>query len=150
MTLPVRIREHRDTDLAFVVDTWRRSFSAESTLSRFDKDVYFKLVARHIRDLTHEPGATLRIACDEQDEDAIVGFACVTGPELHYVYVRGGKETSMRGHGVARAMLDGLAIASYACRTSAGERRLKPKERGWAYQPRSAQWADGKIRVEMT
>lgn len=137
MTLPVRIREHRDTDLAFVVDTWRRSFGDESKLARLSADLYFKVMARHIKALSHEPGAKIRIACDEQDEDAIIGFACVTGDELHYVYVRGGGETSMRGFGVAKALLSGLSITKYTCHTSAGDRRIKPKARGWAYAPRT-------------
>jgi len=147
--VPVIIRAMRETDLAFVVDTWRRSYTEESWLSRFDKDVYFKLMGRHIGMLTREPAAQVRIACDVEDEDAIVGFAVITGPELHYVYVRGGKDTSMRHMGIARKLLDGVEIRTYSCRTPSGERRLKPKERGWTYAPRTAQWAEGKLRVEM-
>lgn len=149
MRIPVRVRPHRETDLAFVVDTWRRSFAEDSWLSRFDKDVYFKVMARWIRDITREAGADIRIASDVEDEDAIVGFACATGPELHYVYVRGGKDTSMRRMGIARLLLEGLDITSYSCRTPAGERRLKPTERGWTYAPRTMTWAEGKLRVEM-
>lgn len=147
MTVPVRIRAHREGDMPFVVDTWRRSFADDSRLSRFDKDIYFKIMARHIKALSHEPAAQIRIACDEQDDDAIVGFACLTGPELHYVYVRGGKDTTLRGHGVARTLLADVDIKSYSCRTSAGERRLKPQTRGWSFACRTYE-AEG-IRVEI-
>lgn len=135
MTLPVRIREMRPADEAFVVDTWRRSFSDESDLCKLDPEAYRKLYAKLINRYTHERGAVVRIACDPEDEDTLIGWAATHGPELHYVYVRGGSN-SMRGLGVVPALLEGLELKTYTFRTSAGERRLKPRERGWTFAPR--------------
>lgn len=136
MTLPVRIRELRAADEAFVLDTWRRSFADESDLAKLDLEVYARWMRQLIGRRIHEKGALVRVACDPEDEDTIIGFAATTGPELHYVYVRGGRETSMRGLGVVPALLEGLAIRSYTFRTQAGERRLKPRDRGWTFAPR--------------
>lgn len=134
--LPIRVREMREADEAFITDTWRRSFSDESDLHRIDADVYARFMRQLIGRRIHERGALVRVACDPADEDTIVGFAATTGPELHYVYVRGGKDTSMRGLGIVPAMLEGLTIRTYTFRTQAGDRRLKPRERGWTFAPR--------------
>lgn len=143
---PVTIRALREGDLGYVVDTWRNGFASESNLRRFDVDVYRRLMARHINALSREPGCILRIACDPADEDTILGFALLTGDELHYVYVR----QMLCRHGIARRLLDGLIVKRYAFRTSTGEGRLKPQDRGWAYAPRTLRSADGKIQVEMS
>jgi hypothetical protein len=136
VTLPVRVREMRPADEAFVLDTWRRSFSDESDLYKLDADAYARWMRQLIGRRIHERGALVRVACDPEDDDTLVGWAATTGPELHYVYVRGGKDTSMRGLGVVPALLDGLAIATYTFRTQAGERRIKPRARGWTFAPR--------------
>lgn len=148
-TPPVHVRTAGDEDYGFIVDAWRRSYDAESTLCKFDRDVYFRLMARHIGGIMREPGAIVRIAADNKDPDTVAGFAVLTGTELHYVYVRGGKDLSLRHHGIARMLLDGLEIKTYSFRTQVGERRLKPRERGWTFAPRVASWSDGKVRVEM-
>lgn len=151
MTLPLLIRagrDGRDGDLAFVVDTWRRSLNEQSWLCRFDRDVYFKLMAKHIGAVAREPGFKLRVACDPSDESSILGYAVLTGTELQYVYVRGG-ENSFREQGVAKMLLEGLDVKTYAFRTADGDRRIKPQDRGWTYQPRKVSFGAGKMTVEM-
>ena len=146
MTSPFAMREMREEgDLGYIIDTWRQGYAPKSALARFDRDVYFRLMARHIKALSREPGAVVRIACDPADEDTIIGFAMLTGDELHYVYVR----EKLRKHGVARSLLDGLAVKTYAFKTDTGVGRLKPQERGWSYAPRTLRGLDGKIQVEM-
>lgn len=144
MTAPL-IRALREDDLGYIVDTWRQGFAADSYLCRFDRDVYFRLMARHIKGLTREEGAIVRVACDPSDETTILGYAVLTGDELHYVYVR----KDFWRMGVARALLAGLTVVSHSFRTDAGDRRIKPAERGWTYQPRRLRAGDGRINVEM-
>lgn len=146
MTPPVNVRPMRDEgDLGYIIDTWRKGVAPKSTLAKFDRDVYFRLMARHIKALTREPGANVRIACDPQDETTIIGFAVLTGDELHYVYVR----DTLRKLGIARLLLDGLVVKTFAFKTDVGVGRLKPQERGWAYAPRTLRGCDGKLQVEM-
>lgn len=146
MTPPVNVRAMReDGDLGYIIDTWRQGLAAKSSLAKFDRDVYFRLMARHIKALSREPGALVRIACDPENENTILGFAVLTGDELHYVYVR----EALRKHGIARLLLDGLAVKTYAFRTDVGTGRLKPQERGWTYAPRTLRACEGKIQVEM-
>ena len=144
---PVLIREAGADDFGFLVDTWRRSFSEgdSSALHAFDRDVYFRLMARHIKALSREPGAVCVVACDPGDPDTVVGFAMLTGTELQYVYVR----ASFRKMGIARLLLEGRDVKTYAFKTRQGLGRLRPEARGWTYAPRTAVWADGKVRVEM-
>lgn len=136
-------------DMGFIVDSWRRDFASTSYLCKLSRDVYFHLMAKHIAALSREDGAVIRVACDPEDAETIIGYAFVTGDELHYVYVRGGKETSMRRFGVARQLLDGLAIKTHTFETQAFTDRLKPAQRGWTYAPRTASWADGRLKVVM-
>lgn len=142
---PFTLRALREDDLGYVINSWRQGIAAESYLAKFDRDIYFRLMARHIKALTHEPDCVARVACDPEDESTILGFAIVTGDELHYVYVR----QAMWKLGIARALLEGLPIKTYAMRTVIGERRIKPHDRGWAYAPRTMRGGDGKIQVEM-
>lgn len=132
MTPPVQIRSWRESDLAFVMDTWRSSFRSSSELHKVSPEAYAKFMARYIGKLLREPGASLFIACDPQDEDTILGYAAMTGAALHYVYVR----DTVRSHGVARALLEEAPVHTYTLRTEAGDRRLKPRERGWMFAPR--------------
>ncbi len=145
MTPPVTIRGLREGDLGYVVDTWRKGLTSESWLYAWDRDVYFRLMARHIKQLVNEPGAIVRIACDPADEDTILGFAVLTGDELHYVYVR----QTLWKQGIARLLLDGMIIKTHSSRTLSGVGRLRPQERGWAYKARTLKGGDGKIQVEM-
>ncbi len=145
MTPPVTIRGPREGDLGYIVDTWRKGIAAESWLCAWDRDVYFRLMARHIKAIATEPGAIVRIACDPSDEDTILGFAVLTGDELHYVYVR----QSLWKQGIARVLLEGLTVKSHSFRTASGVGRLRPQERGWTYAPRTLKGGDGRITVEM-
>lgn len=149
MTAPYAIRSARDTDQGFIVDSWRNSFAPESQLCAFDRDVYFRLMAKEIGGILRDPRTTALVACDHEDDDALLGFAVLTGPELHYVYVRGGRDVSVRKLGIVRAMLEGRALDTYSFRTQAGVRRLKPDARGWTYRPRTVAWGEGKFHVEI-
>jgi GNAT superfamily N-acetyltransferase len=142
MTEPL-IRAARESDMGFVVDTWRQSFRDESYLFKFNRDLYFRLMGMHVGGLMKT--GEIRVACNPADEDTIIGFAAHTGRELHYVYVR----EALRKHGVARALIESLPIATYSFSTGAFMRRIKPVERGWIFKPRTEQSSNGKFSVEM-
>ena len=142
---PVRVRPAHAGDVGFIIDTWRQSFREESYLFRYNRDLYFRLMSMHITGLMKGAGAMLLVACDPSDEDTIVGFVALTGPELHYVYVR----DSFRKHGVARLLLSGQDVETHSFQTGAFVRRIKPVERGWTLKPRTEKSANGKFSVEM-
>lgn len=146
MSDPFRVRAHVRDDEAYVFDTWRQDFAQDSKLAKFDRGVYFCLMPRHARALTLQRNVQIRIACDAEDEDTIVGFAILSGPTLHYLYTR----KTLRGHGIARRLLDGIEVKSYACKTKLGELCLRPAARNWEYAPATYATPDGRVRVEMS
>lgn len=136
LELPYRIRAARESDTGFITNAWRESFYVGAPAAQYaDRDHYKREMGRVFLQLL--PHAKQIIACDTSDDDTLIGFAVATGPELHYVYVRGGDATNMRHMGIARALVEALGpITSYTFRTLAGERRLRPRDRGWKYTPR--------------
>lgn len=149
MSLPIVVRDATDEDMPYVIGTWRSSYAGRSKLHAFDGDIYFRLLQRYIWDLKRGLGGTLLVAADAGNPDSLLGFAALQGDHLLYVYVRGGKDTSVRHFGVARELLEGRSIKRYAFRTEQGDRRLKPEARGWAYEPCVVEWPDSGLKVEM-
>lgn len=94
--IPFSLRVGRPADLAYVVDSWvKRGRDRGERLSD---------ATARVRAILADEGTELRIACLPDDPDAILGWAAVAPPSLHYVYVR--KE--LRGQGLARALLHGI------------------------------------------
>lgn len=136
---PYRIREWRPSDDgAFVVDAWRMSFHNGGPAVQYADRDHLKDEMRRVIDRIIDNGAKVLIACDAEDEDALVGFASATSGELHYVYIRGGDEkVTMRKQGIARDLIESIGpIFSYTFSTLAGIRRLRPRDRGWKFTPR--------------
>ena len=129
--LPFVVRDARATDLPFIENAWRSTMlSTCPAVFGADPSHFAREMRRMIPLLLAH--ATTRVACAPQDEETLVGFACVTGDELHYVYVSG----MFRSVGLVPLMLRGLTIRRYTFATRQGERRLRPRERKWLYCPR--------------
>ncbi len=130
MTAP-RIREiDGEDDWAFIRKAWRETFQYGSlAVDGADKPHYFDEMSRLFAAIV--PGASGRVACDPTDDDVRVGFVCFTDETLHYVYV----QKDFRRMGVARDLLDGLPIKAYSFTTLQCVKRLKPRDRGWAFKP---------------
>lgn len=94
------LRLGRPTDLPFVVDTWVKK-------GRNPGERIGTATARVRKILAHYD-TTLRVACLPDDDDAILGWACLdcakSPPSLNYVYVR----KDARGQGIARSLLAGV------------------------------------------
>jgi hypothetical protein len=128
---PFLIREAVASDEAFVKSAWRGTFrTAGHGVEDAEPTHYHREMQRVFERLL--PGATIRIACDPADADNLIGFAAFTGMELHYVYVK----QDFRKLGVVPAMLEGLDIRSFTFKTLPGDRRMRPKARGWLFTPR--------------
>lgn len=129
---PIVIRPARESDVGYIIGTWRDSFAGAPAVHGADRDALKSEIAHLVRVLRETPDVELRIACDHQDDDTLLGFAAFHGDTLHYVYVRG----DMRQMGIAKRLLVDTTIANYTFRTLAGERRLKVRARGWKFTPR--------------
>lgn len=131
MSLPFLIRDWKPSDRAFVENSWRTTMLSTSpqAMGADPKAFHVEMTRMFANIFTH---ARVRVACDPQDTDTLVAFACFTGHELHYAYVAG----PFRKLGVIPMLLAGLDIRSFTFKTLPGERRLKPKERSWVFTPR--------------
>ncbi len=131
LTLPISVRSARASDLPFIENAWRATMlSTCPGVSGADPGHFHGEMTRVFGRLL--PDAVVRVAHDPDDDDNLVGFIAATGVELHYAYVA----SAFRRHGVVPKLLDGLTIRRYTFKTLPGERRLKPRERNWAYTPR--------------
>ena len=144
---PFQIRPANAGDAAYVLHSWRSSFaySKRADLQAYDEDLYFFLMARFVQRLFKDKGTDIVVACNPADPGTVIGFAVLTGPELHYVYVRKG----LRGYGVARALLAGRDVKTYSFETDQFLEHFKPASRGWTHVPREEQSPSGKFRLEM-
>lgn len=135
---PYRIREWKpDGDIAFVGNAWRESYYVGGPGVQYaDREAFKAEMGRVFERLL--PAARVLVACDREDEDTLVGFAAAMGETLLYVYVRGGDEiVNVRKQGVARDLVEAIGpVRRYMFKTIAGERRLRPRERGWKFTPR--------------
>lgn len=129
---PVPVRAARPSDHGFVLGAWTDSLRNERIWKGVDRDAWRTELARIVGRLVTSPDTTIRVAHDPDDDDVIIGFAAMTPPTLHYVYVR----SEFRGHGIVPALLDGLDINAFSFRTEAFVRRLQPFTRAWKYTPK--------------
>lgn len=130
--LPFVIRDATPSDRGFIEKSWEATMRAAPDLRWSDPGHYHGEMRRVFDILLHTPGSTVRVACSPSDPDTLGGFIAATGPELHYAYVA----HDFRKFGLVPMMLEGLAIKRFTFSTPYGVRRLKPRDRGWAYTPR--------------
>ena len=122
------LRDAVDEDHRFIVPYWRAGYEHAPEVQKCERTWYRVQMSRRIAwCLEH---GTTRVACLEDDPDAILGFACVSKPGtvLHYAAVR--KEA--RGVGIARALLaEHPRLVSYSHRPFHAPKFLD----GLAYTP---------------
>lgn len=142
----LKIRDGRDSDLKFMFSAWLNGYAPDSViyseLRRLHEmgklphgapmDLYRALVTGIIRRWLKPASAKFVVVCDPADDDTLVGFAAVDGPELLYVYVK----QPFRRMGVARRLLKQFPLTSYVLKTEQGLRRLRPTAHGLTYRPR--------------
>lgn len=106
--IPARIRDAVASDVSFVYDSWLRSYRKAQSEVR-DED-YFSSQRRRIDRVLRGPGF-LRVVHPEGAPSVIAAWACLDAAPavLHYVYVK----EEYRGHGFARALLTGRAVATH-------------------------------------
>lgn len=87
------LRPGRPSDLPFVVDSWvKRGGLPNERLGA---------ATARVRGILASPDSILRVAHVPDDDDAILGWACLGAEGPHYVYVR----KDARRQGIATALL---------------------------------------------
>lgn len=100
--LPIAVRLARPADLAFIRNSWLRSYHEHGPLNHVPNDVFFAdaghwgVVDRCLR------GSATLVAYPLHDSDSILGWACAGPSVLHYTYVK----APFRRLGIARALLE--------------------------------------------
>lgn len=123
------IREARDTDRAFVEQTFARSYREAAAVRGAELATWIAEAQRVVAAWLRE-GARLVVSVPEADDDAVVGWACGSAKVLHYVYVR----SDFRGSGEARALVTELGTPRAYTLKPASPRVRVPD--GWRFTPR--------------
>lgn len=121
------VREGRATDVDFIVKSWRASYQDAPEVRGADRRHYRTEMSRRIAACLTD-GCAL-VACMEDDEDTILGFAVASSDRtvLHYVYVR----LDARGIGVARELVSRLDVGAYTHRAH----KVRSIPANWLYKP---------------
>ena len=100
---PIKLRKVRDTDWGLIYSDWKKSYrDGHPELCPgvpYSAAVYFDVMKRRIQSLKQR--CDWVIACDEDDDNFILGWCCHEGPVLHYVYTRKGASDIYRHKGIA-------------------------------------------------
>lgn len=103
MLIAYKIREALDDDRNFILSSWLRSFRNNGDWPRhIDSATYYANHQSVIQRLLTL--CDVKIACASDDENLILGWCCVDGSTVHYVFVK----EQYRKLGIAKAMLDGI------------------------------------------
>ena len=91
MSWPRKLREPRPADMPFIMDSWQRSFSRSPFAGVVPNSKWLENSRALVTSLLAR-GAKVVVACNPEDEDQILGWACAEQDEykcvVHYVYVK--------------------------------------------------------------
>ena len=126
------IRDFRSDDVSFVFDTWLRSYGQNrpNPWQRLDFHRFMKGHRAIIDSLLARPSTRLRVACANDAEHVILGWACSEPGVLHYMYVK----RKFRQKGVASAMVEDAgapALYSHAPTSPQGPHTTVQMLRAW-------------------
>ncbi len=117
----VTLRPAEENDISFVFNSWLRSYQS----SDFAKGIPPKLYFPHHHQIIErilQRGGKLTIACLQDEPSAILGWLCIEGKVLHYVYVK----KPYRQLGIATKLIDGNRFVVYTHQTYATGFLKKP------------------------
>lgn len=101
MSLPIVIREKRDSDTNFILNSWLLSYRTSNGFPRMSKRDYYAIHEPKFKRILSQ--STVCIACPQDDADALVGYCVFREPStLHWVYVK----YPYRKLGIAKMLLN--------------------------------------------
>lgn len=107
---PVAYRLARESDQAFLMDSWLRSCKHSRFIGPIPMDEYAACMSRWVTAILKRPGVEVLIACNPEDDDQIFGFICHEQgfrlPLVHFTYVK----QPFRKFGIARGLFGAAKI----------------------------------------
>ena len=94
------IRDYRPEDLNFILATWLNSYYESMCDFRPRKNSFYKHHEELIK--LKLPQCTVKVMCNSEDPDQVMGYIVTEGEVLHYLYVK----SLFRGYGFAKALLE--------------------------------------------
>jgi len=86
--MQIKYRPHKETDLNFIFSTLLKSYRYSNPQARvIDKKTYYENGSKEWACCLHNGGKII-VACADDDEDLIIGFAIYSDRALHYIYVK--------------------------------------------------------------
>lgn len=122
------IREATSADIRFVHSSWFSSLWSAWGRGRINRKVYEQGQDARISRLLKSSAVT--VAYFPQVPDEVLGWSCVQGDALHYVYVKG----IYRKMGIARGLVEGR-VRCYTQRVEAKEGRALVSALKLEYNP---------------
>lgn len=100
--MKIKLRELKAEDVNFVLSTWIKSSYSNLTGYREKQSIYHKGLEALIRKKYNEGSIIVVIACLEDDDSIILGFASFnTDYSLNYIYVK----EAFKQNGIAKQLL---------------------------------------------
>ena len=105
--LPVEIRRARKSDIPFITSSWLKSNRYGYFAQSVPNTVYYHKHHKILEEII--PESVVRVACNHEDPDQILGWMCAdvvdTAMVIHYVYVK----KSFRKFGLATRLVKTMA-----------------------------------------
>lgn len=99
--MSVSYRANKESDMNFIYATFLKSYRFSNPIARAQpKFDYYRNGSNELRRLFADKVNTI-VACDENDQDLIIGFLIHKENIIYYTYTK----AAFRGNGVARGML---------------------------------------------
>lgn len=115
--IKVVIRPFVDSDRNFVIATWLKgNYFGNSFFRQMPQNLYFEKYADHIQAVMSSQESHISIACDQDNETWIVGFAVFEKDNLHWCHVK----EDYRKKGIATLLLKGRRVTEVKSTTKIG------------------------------
>lgn len=108
--MSVSYRQSKESDMNFIYATFLKSYRFSNPIARAQpKWDYYRNGSNELRKLFSSDGKAI-VACDESDEDLIIGFLIYKAGIIYYAYTK----AAFRGGGIARGMLKAAELSAEA------------------------------------
>lgn len=95
------IRPYDISDKALIHSSWKNSLKVSATYDWMPSSVFYNHFNKSVMDILAHKHTTVLVACDDAEQDLVLGWICAGDDELHYVYVK----EIYRKMGVARKLM---------------------------------------------
>ena len=106
----IKIRDAHPEDINFIYATWLRSYRTGSSIGRQSRNtIYYREYNKVIDQILNS--STIKIACLDEDELIILGYAVFDRENIHYIFVK----EAFRRLGIAKRLVESSLILPETC-----------------------------------